>query len=433
MSYGRLLSGWGSQFSLRGYGWARKSQKSVMSPFPSPYQVSFAALSEPIVAYAMCGKEIPESFYLNAKEEGEEVLKWLVLQDGDLLCPQGLDWAERDVQHQWAFAELGTLIGLPWARAAEARCLRTLLQRQAAFGDGSLHALDFGYQADLANCWAYSYLLHKYFGKPGGCSGTSFEEPRGAKLFPYVGTAVYRCPEMVSSVSWYGPRQAVMIVPNNAIALGEHPSITAYRGDLREGRLSGLGYLRLQGDKRLRGFRVDGDPVISRKLGALTVGFRRYIDNVVVQHIGFCALPTGEVIVLSRWEALEDVKVAELADHTYYWLEIPGWLPNRTAKKTGEGVWSVDDRLQMQILGRRAEGEVVEGGLLGAVRRDFTASKGETLLDTACVYASIVPGRPPVEAAGDAGAVTVGKWTVRRGEGATIDLVPVSHADAASR
>ncbi len=280
-----------------------------------PYQVSFAALSEPIVAYAMCGREIPESFYLNAQEEGEEVLKWLVLRDGDLLCPQGLDWAERDVQHQWAFAELSTLIGLPWARAAEARCLRTLLQRQAAFGDGSLHALDFGYQTDLANCWAYSYLLHKYFGKPGGNS-TSFEEPRGSKLFPYVSTAVYRSPDMVSSVSWYGARQAVMIVPNNPIALGEYPSITAYRGDLREGRLSGLGYLRLEGDTRLRGFRVDGDPVISRELGALMVGFRRYINNVTIQHIGFCALPTGEVIVSSRWEALEDIKVAQLVDHT---------------------------------------------------------------------------------------------------------------------
>jgi hypothetical protein len=109
-----------------------------------PYQVSFAALSEPIVAYAMTGQRAPESYWLNAREEGEEVLKWLVLKEGDLLCPQGLDWAERDVQHQWAFTELGTLVGLPWARAAEARCLRTLLQRQAAVGDGSLHALDFG-------------------------------------------------------------------------------------------------------------------------------------------------------------------------------------------------------------------------------------------------------------------------------------------------
>ena len=122
-------------------------------------------------------------------------------------------------------------------------------------------------------------------------------------------------------------------------------------------------------------------------------------------------------------EALEDIEVAELVDHTYYWLKIPGWLPKRSAKKTGEGVWSVDGKLQMQILGGSAEGEVVEGGLLGAVRRDFTARKGETLLDTACVYQSIVPGRPPVEVTGDASAVTVGKWTVRRGEGAAPDLV----------
>ena len=59
-----------------------------------PYQVCFAALAEPIIAYRLCGKEIPEAFYANAKEEGDNILQWLVLPDGDLLCPQGLDWAD---------------------------------------------------------------------------------------------------------------------------------------------------------------------------------------------------------------------------------------------------------------------------------------------------------------------------------------------------
>lgn len=388
-----------------------------------PYQVCFAALAEPMVAYAMCGKPIPESFHLNAKEEGEEVLKWLVLQDGDLLCPQGLDWAERDVQHQIAFAELGTLVGLPWARAAEARCLRTLLQRQAAFGDGSLHALDFGYQTDLANCWVYSYLLHKYFGKQDGGDGdTAFDEPRGAKLFPYVGAAVYRSPDMVSSVSWYGPRQAVMIVPNNAEALGEYPSLTAYRGDLREGHLSGLGHLRLEGDRRSRAFRVDAEPVIAQEQDALIVSFRRRIPNVAVQHVGFCALATGQVVVLSKWEALADLRVAQLVDHGYYWVEVPSWLPKRTAKKTDAGAWSVDEKLQIRVLGDGGTGEVVQGGLLGAVRRDFAAAKGDTLLDTACVYQPIIPAHPPVEVSGDRGSVTVGQWTIRRDDNGQIRL-----------
>jgi len=44
---------------------------------------------------------------------------------------------------------LGTLLDIPWARAAERRCLKLLMRRQAAFGDGSIHANDFGYETDL--------------------------------------------------------------------------------------------------------------------------------------------------------------------------------------------------------------------------------------------------------------------------------------------
>ncbi len=53
---------------------------------------------------------------------------------------------------------------------------------QAVFGDGSVHALDFGYETDLARVWTSSFLLHTYFGKPD--SGPHFDEPRGTKLDP---------------------------------------------------------------------------------------------------------------------------------------------------------------------------------------------------------------------------------------------------------
>ena len=62
-----------------------------------PYQVCFAALVEPALAYHLTGRNIPQSFFLNAREEGENILSWMTLADGDLLCPQGLDWADRDV------------------------------------------------------------------------------------------------------------------------------------------------------------------------------------------------------------------------------------------------------------------------------------------------------------------------------------------------
>ena len=385
-----------------------------------PYQVSFAAHSEPIVAYAMCGKKVPEALYLNGREEGEEILKWMLLQDGDLLGPQGLDWAERDVQHQWAFTELGTLLDMPWARAAEARCLRTLQQRQAAFGDGSLHALDFGYQTDLANCWCYSFLLHKYFGK--GDSDTAFEEPRGAKIFPYVSVGVFRTPEMVSSVSWYGPRQAVMVVPNDAKALGEHPSLTAYRGSLSEGQLSGLGYLRLAGDKKLRWFRTDGEAKVSQEHGALTVSFSRAIKGVAQQEVGYSALPSGEVVVFSKWIALADLKVQELADHPYYWLEIPGWLPKREAKRLEGNAWSIADVLRMTALGG-SEGRGLDGGLIGSERRNFETKKGEVMQESVCVYQAIIPGKEMAPVTGTATAVEFGPWKLSRGSDGGVSLL----------
>jgi len=373
-----------------------------------PYQVSFAAMAEPISVQLMCGKKVPESYWLHAREEGEEVLKWLVLKDGDLLCPQGLDWAERDVQHQWAFAELGLLARLAWAHAAEARCLRTLLQRQAAFGDGSLHALDFGYQTDLANCWAFSFLLHKYLGQGDIPLDMDFEEPRGAKIFPYVRVGLFRSPNMVSSISWYGPRQAIMIVPNNASALGDHPSMTAYRGDPREGRISGIGYLMLQGDRGLRKCRVDDKPTISTARDSLTVSFSRTIPDVATQRIGYCAISTGEVVVFSKWEALGDIQVKELADHTYYWLDIPGWLPKRTARQTKPRIWNIDDKLLINVFGE-ATGTAIENGVVGAVRRNFAAKEGDVLQHTVGVYQPVVPGQDPTVVTGSVTEVQIGQ------------------------
>ena len=376
-----------------------------------PYQVCFAALVEPALAYHIRGKKIPEAFYAHAREEGENILKWVTLADGDLLCPQGLDWAERDVQHSWAFTELGCFLDLPWARAAEQRCLRLLLQRQAAFGDGALHANDFGYETDLACCWTYSYLLHKYFGKHGSAV---FPEPTASKIFPYVSVGVYRTPQLVSSVTWFRDRQAVMIVPNDQKALGEFPSFTAYRWNGEAHEVSGLGSIRLQGNPRKQSFRVDGDPDIKQEQDTLTVSFTRTIPNVATQKIGFCALPTGQVLVFSRWLAAKEIQVAEVIDHPFYWIEIPGWLPARTAKALGKGVWSIDGKLRMQVLGG-APARVEKGSVLGSVRSGpFLAKDGEILQDSVCIYQAEVPGCTLTPAAGDPDRVTLGEWLIAR-------------------
>lgn len=377
-----------------------------------PYQTCFAALIEPIIAHRVCGRKIPEAFSAHAREEGDGILKWLTLADGDLLCPQGFDWAERDVQHSWAFTELGTLLDMAWAREAERRCLSLLMRRQAAFGDGALHANDFGYETDLACCWTYSYLLHKYFGKPD--APAEFEEFAASKIFPYVKVGVYRTPDMVSSVTWFRTRQAVMVVPNNAKALGDDPSLTAFRATPDSGQNSGLGYLKLDDKRAFPVSKVEGEPILDQAGDGLTVSFNRVIPEVAVQQVGYCALPGGEVLVFSKWKAAKDLAVATLVDHPFYWVDIPGFLPTRVVKSVGENAWSIDGNLRMQVLGG-VGGRVEKASVLGAVRAGpFTAQAGEILQDSVCVYQPEIPGREAAAVSGGVDRVTVGKWTVER-------------------
>jgi hypothetical protein len=373
-----------------------------------PYQTCFAALTEPIVAYRICGRKIPEAFHANALEEGDQILRWLVLPDGDLLCPQGIDWAERDVQHSWAFSELGALLDQPWARAAEARCLELLTRRQAVFGDGSIHALDFGYETDLAVVWTYSFLLHKFWGK--GDSGPGFDEPRGSKIFPHVAAAVHRTPDLVSSVTWFRSRQAVMVSPNHLEAMASRPAFTRYD------ETSGTGWIRLEGDAKRRPLQVEGEPRLQRsgKDGELlTVSFSRAVKNQVRQQIGYCALPQGAVVVFSRWQALGDLKVSELVDHPFRWVQIDKFIAPPAARQSSPGVWVVDDKLQLHILGG-AGGELARDGINGAARRSFSAQAGEVLQDSVCIYQARLPGRLSLAVEANAEAVRIGDWRVRR-------------------
>ena len=352
-----------------------------------PYQTSFADHNVAIVTHKICGRPVPEALYANAREEGDEILKWLVTPDGDLLCPQGIDWAERDVQHSWAFAELGTMLDQPWARAAEARCLELLTRRQKAFGDGSIHALDFGYQTDTARIWTASYLLHKYFPKPD--TSPKFDEPRGAKIFPYVAAAVHRSPDLISSVTWFRSRQAVMVSPNNLDAVAGRPSFTRWDHE------SGTGWVVPKGERKHRAFEVDGEPRINQDGGALTVSFARQVPRVARQEIGYCALPSGVVVVFSRWRALGDVEIGELVDHPFRWVEIKDFITKPSVEQKPSNVWNIDGKLEMRVLGD-VEGGIASDGVNGAVRRDFSAKEGDVLLDTVCVYQPIVAGRPPV-------------------------------------
>jgi hypothetical protein len=378
-----------------------------------PYQTSFADLNEAILAHKICNRPVPEAFHAHVLVEGDEILKWLVMPDGDLLCPQGIDWAERDVQHSWAFTELGTLLNQPWALAAEARCLGLLTRRQAALGDGSIHALDFGYQTDLARVWTTSYLLHKYFEKPD--RGSSFDEPRGAKLYPHVAVAVYRTPDLVSSVTWFHSRQAIMVAPNNLAALAERPAFT------RWDRESGTGWIVLKGDPKHRGFRMKGETRIERDGGTLTVTFAREIPGMVRQQISYCALPSGAVVASSAWHALKDVDIAEVVDHPFRWVEIPRFISKPKVTEPAPQAWIIDDKLQMQVCGGTA-GEIAPDGINGAVRRNFLAKAGDVFQQSVCVYQPIVSGNTHSDVKCDADSIQIGKQRILLGRDGELSL-----------
>jgi hypothetical protein len=372
-----------------------------------PYQAECEEFATAALAYHVRGKKIPEALTLHGKQDGD-ILRWLTLVDSDLLCPEGQDWAPRDIQHLWAFAWLATVHDFAWARAAERRGLEVVARRQAAFNDGSLHALDFGYETDLAVNWCFSYLLHKYFGKAD--DGRQNQELLGGHVFPYVKTAVCRTPPLVSSVAWHPKKPAVMIVPNDAAALGDFPSFTDYNAS------SGLGWIKLGGKAKMPGFRVARPSQLQQDDNILIVSFNRTIPGVVSQQIGYCGLPTGEALVFSKWQGLKDIEVAELVDHSFYWVEVPGYLPLRSVTARGPNRWSIDGKLQMQVLGG-AGGRSAKAGFLGSMRdKRWSAKAGDVLQDSVCVYQAERPGHDVVFAAGTPRRVTLGPWTVERGD-----------------
>jgi hypothetical protein len=165
-----------------------------------------------------------------------------------------------------------------------------------------------------------------------------------------------------------------------------------------------------------RGFDVEGQPQIRRE-GAdgklLTVSFCRSVPERVRQQIDYCALPDGAVLVFSRWQAIGEITVAELVDHPFRWVEIEKFISKPGVRQVSAGVWEIDGKLRMQVLGT-VSGELVKDGINGVVRRAISAKAGDVLLETVCVYQPVLPTRAPYEATGNMVSVRVGAWNVTR-------------------
>src|SRR4029077_12912480 len=135
------------------------------------------------------------------------------------------------------------------------------------------------------------------------------------------------------------------------------------------------GWILLEGDKKRRAFHVDGEPQIAQAGGSLSVHFSRSIPGVARQRIAYRALSNGVVIVSSRWEALKDIEVAECVDHPFRWVSIERFISRPETTQPAPGIWRIDGKLQLQVLGG-PPGEWVEGGVNGSVQRHFSAKAG---------------------------------------------------------
>ena len=201
-----------------------------------------------------------------------------------------------------------------------------------------------------------------------------------------------------------------MVSPNQLNTLKARPSFTRYDQE------SGTGWIRFEGEKKKRAFDVEGQPQIHQEgtdSQLLTVSFSRSVPERIRQQIGYCALADGAVLVFSRWQALGEITVAELVDHPFRWVEIEKFISKPGVRQVSTGVWEIDGKLRMQILGTAA-GELAKDGINGAVRRDFSAKAGDVLLETVCVYQPILPTRAPYQVAGDMASVRVGDWRINR-------------------
>lgn len=390
-----------------------------------PYQAEYGELGEAILAYHLQGKPVPQALTIHADELWTNVLAWLVLPDGDLLCPQGQDWAPRDIQQIWTYALLSSYHKFASAAETEANALRLLTARQSAFGDGSLHANNFGYETHLARHWAVSALMHKHFDsivapetdsageKASGVTQTKSEaagsapaSPLGARTFSYVDVGVFRTTRMVSSVTWDESRQAVMVVPSDPAALGQFPSFTAYSPQ------SGLGWIRLPHEKTPLKFTSVSNVQRLENAEFFAVAFRREVPDLVCHDIGYVALSSGPVVVFSRWTARANLEGAEVVSHPFYWLAIDDFLPARQIKGIADQVWSIDGKLQMQVIGG-VNGKVRPDSLLGSVQESIEATKPDAVFDSSvCIYQPLSAGINPQPVVGDPEKISISNVTI---------------------
>lgn len=171
--------------------------------------VSPVTLAQAAVSYRLGNKPIPEALKFNTLK-GWQMLRYVALEDGEWLYPQGLDWDLHDYEHLHYWTMLATLFRDPTASLLEERTVRFARRRQEINGDGSFvgpsGSLGFAREAVQAERVVFALLMHQQFDasppanpRDWGLMTASLES---ARAFLPSGFVVHRAERGLLSFSW---------------------------------------------------------------------------------------------------------------------------------------------------------------------------------------------------------------------------------------
>ncbi len=127
----------------------------------------------------------------------DEVLAWLMMPDGELVMPNGNDWALYVLDQCAPLTTMACMFKSPAAKFMESRSMRSVLARQTTTGDGTflLRPENGPWRQGVSACRViFTYLAHKYFPSDGVAAWTQADYYRaypGARLWKSQGCVRY--------------------------------------------------------------------------------------------------------------------------------------------------------------------------------------------------------------------------------------------------
>jgi hypothetical protein len=263
-------------------------------------------LGNSAVSYVYGGANVPVTVEHHVLDVWDNVLKAIVLADGEWVYPNGLDWMIHDYEHLPAFAWLATYFEDPVATMLESRLAQYMTIRQLLQDNGSF----FGNLNDVAELRESvqaarvvdSYLYHQFFG-PSPSDVVSWEEfeqtQLGSHLFEYCGIALHRTSAKTATFSWLN-RIMGLVVPQSKSHL-DAPYVTLPY------ERSFVGFRDVKGvssDASLITYTVQVDDEYFATTGSLAEN-----EGTITHHISFASLPGHSVVYMEQLLAMSTIEI----------------------------------------------------------------------------------------------------------------------------